>query len=166
MEVGLDGTLHNAVSLPMDLSVTRVETAWTTDCAAPALRITLSDGRCPAGDGHEVEFLIDAAAIQHGRIGRGNHLIEAEPLDGGLRIRYRRPREVDPVGEGVWGTCFGATGSVDFMLAPSVDRDTEFRVRFTTTLTPCDDKTEDTREVNGTLDVTIEDGLDDACPEP
>lgn len=163
-DVGPDGTLFDAVSSPADLGVTRVEATWDGDCVRPTIRVTLSDGRCPLGNGHEVEFRFDAGAIASGKLSRGVHYLEPEPGNVDIRVRYRRPTSLDPVGAGAWGTCLGVVGTLDLPIAPGVDERDELRGRFQMELAPCDSLALATRSVNGTFDVTLRRGLGDVCP--
>jgi hypothetical protein len=164
LDVGPNGKLPNAVAVPVDLEVTRVETTWTGDCVAPVIRVTLSDGDCPSGDGHEVEVSIDAPAVADGTVRRGQNPLEPEPVAGGIRMRYRRPASLDPATAGEWGTCAGVTGNVDFTQTPGTDGGAELRVRLQTQLAACDDVTVGVQVVNGSFDVTLIRGLDDLCP--
>lgn len=164
LDMAPDGTFTNALSSPVDLGVSRVEATWDGDCIVPTIRITLSDGQCPLGKGHEVELQFDARAIADGKLTRGVHYLEPEPGKLDIRVRYRRPASLDPLGAGEWGTCLGVTGMIELPETPGVDARDELRGRFTMNLTPCDDVNVETRAVNGTFDVTLERGLDDVCP--
>jgi hypothetical protein len=148
---------------PLDFEVSRLVGAWEGDCDAPVFRIELSGGECPNGNGHQLTFLVDAAAIRDGNFRLGLNSVLPEPNDIGVRIRYERPDGTDPEGE--WGTCAGAEGTIDLLDdAPSTERLSELRSRFSLDLTACDDGTVPLQTVHGTFNVVMRRGLEDICP--
>lgn len=161
--IGGDGTI-NEVSLPVDFTVTRVESTWEGGCRNPTVRVTLSDGDCPHGNGHELVFSFEAEALDPERllITGGQNAIRPEPDDVGLRIRYRRPDLLDPTGE--WGTCTDAEGFVNFLEIPSARRNDSLVATFQVDLTPCADGTEGTQMLVGEFNASLQRGLTDVCP--
>jgi hypothetical protein len=157
----LDGSFYNAVVAPDDFSVTRVETTWAEDCETPTIRLLMSDGRCSMPGGHVLEISMEADAIERRDLVVGQNLVQPEPANRGLQVRYTRPSSRAPAG--TWGNCEGADGNIDFIEIGAGARD-DLQAQFQFLLTPCDESTPGTQSVQGTFDVVLRRGVDEACP--
>lgn len=157
------GEFYNTVLAPTDFAVTRVVVGWEASCAQPTIHVVLSDGRCADGDGHELTFLIPADGIENGTVVLGQNLITPEPASGTIRVRYARPDDLAPNGE--WGTCDGAAGNVDFVDQLETTNGSQLEGRFQLELTRCDTGESNVQTLQGTFSVTLEDGLEDVCPQ-
>lgn len=160
-DMPLDGSFYNTVTLPDDFTVTRVETTWGEDCATPTIRLLMSTGRCSQPGDHVLEIAMEADAIDRRDLVVGQNVVQPAPADRGLQVRYTRPSGRSP--SGTWGNCEGADGSVDFIALGTDARD-DLQAQFQFLLTPCDDETAGTQSVQGTFDVVLRRGVDDACP--
>lgn len=161
--IGGDELINQVTAPATDFTVTRVEATWESGCTDPTIRITLSDGRCPDGNGHELVFFFEADAFS-GLVTAGQNTIPAEPGDRGIRARYRRPAPLAPEGE--WGTCAGAGGLIDFVDPPSSRRFAQLRASFQLDLTTCDEDTTGEQQLFGTLNATLQRGLSEICSSP
>jgi hypothetical protein len=157
------GTFYNAIETPSDLEVTRVVSTWEVGCAQPTLRIVLSDGECPDGQGHELVFLLGVEEIESGVLAMGQNPLMEEPAVQGLSLRYRRPGRLSPTGQ--WGTCAGVEGSVDLLGPLRLERGEVLQSRFFMDLTACDGSANGPQAIAGTFEVTLRRGLQDACPD-
>jgi len=156
------GRFLNAVTFPEDFAVTRVVATWEGGCEVPTARISLSDGACPDGQGHEPSFLLSYNEVIDRTIYQGsNELMEESPVSG-IRVRYERPHRLTPAGQ--WGTCLGVTGSVDLLGDLLFEREELLQGRFQLELPPCDDGGNEQQSVAGTFSVTFERGLEQLCP--
>jgi hypothetical protein len=91
-------------------------------------------------------------------------VVEPEPNDLGVRIRYVRPDRLMPAGE--WGTCAGVTGIIDlFGDEPNTTLRSTLEGTFTLELAACDDSEAPPQTVSGTFDVTLRRSLADYCPD-
>jgi hypothetical protein len=155
-----------ATSSPRDFMVTRQVATWKGDCPNPWLVIELSNGVCPNGQGHELEFWFPANSIADGSIGLGLQLIDPDTTTGAIRIRYTRPARATPVG--VYGNCEGSgmvsMGNMNFYDAPDVTRRMNLRATYELTLVPCDGKSNPVQMVSGYFDVRVQRPLATVCP--
>ena len=156
------GRIYNGVSLPLDLRTTRAEAAWEAGCADPMLRITISDGGCSEGNGHELTFWVPAAGVENGSIVIGQNTIAEEPTAGSIRVRYTRPTRLTP--NGVWGTCEDASGTLDIIGELSLRGGRHVQATFLLDLTRCDDGEASTQPVNGEFNVELPASLVEVCP--
>lgn len=159
------GRYLNAVDEPPDFKVTRGLATWDITCTPPTIVLALSTGDCPEGAGHELEFALDATAIQAGVISPGQNAIESESIGKTLRVRYVRPRGLSP--SGVWGTCAEVppTGGVtirDERLG--VGYGARFEALFQMTLSPCDVSANPAIQVEGSFDLQLRRSIDEVCP--
>src|SRR5687768_11592941 len=76
----------NSIGTPTDFAVTRVVGTWDDGCNPPTVKLVLSDGRCPSGDGHELTFFLDIDSLLE-----GENSIVPEPDGRVVRVRYTRP---------------------------------------------------------------------------
>jgi hypothetical protein len=143
------------------LSVTRSEAAWLEGCVQPILRITLSDGDCPNGEGHELTFFLPADGVENSNLVIGQNLIMEETLTS-IRVRYARPGRKPP--SGVWGTCEDASGFLDIVPPLQLMEGRLVQGNFMLDLTRCDDGTPSTQIVNGSFSAELPAGLGDVCP--
>lgn len=152
-----------ATEYPTDFSVTRQVATWTGDCPSPSLTIELSNGACPNGLGHELQFWFPANSILDGQIALG--LNEVEPdfaSSSGIRIRYTRPAKLSPAGS--YGNCEGASGQISFFDAPDITRPMNLRATYDLMLTSCDDTANPMQRVSGYFDVRVRRELEVVCP--
>jgi hypothetical protein len=154
--------LVTGVSTPMDFSVTRVVATWQTSCVEPSILIELSDGTCRAPKAHRLQIVLDAKAIQTGAILPGLNTLSAEPDDHGIRMLYLRPTHLSP--DGIWGTCGGIPGTVEFVGEPDVTKGSRLQGRFILNLAPCDRSDNEDEMVIGAFNVVLARGLEDVCP--
>jgi hypothetical protein len=155
----------NAVDEPHDLDVTRAVGTYEPSCTEPAVRIALSDGKCPGGLGHELTFLLDAAALYDGGIQVGQNLLQAETSISPIRVRYLRPRGLASSGE--YGTCGTATSGFLTFRDPRLgtDRLSHFEALFQMFLPPCDGSDNAAVQVNGSFDVAMSRSLAQVCKQ-
>jgi hypothetical protein len=159
------GRFFNAVDEPVDLSVTRTLATWGLACERPTIRIALSDGECPDGDGHELTFFLDYFAIENDLIARGANPIQPESEARDIRVRYVRPGWLEPTGE--WGNCGpDPSGSVIFKDRIETDAFDWIQAQFQLQLTACDGSDNPNQQLNGSFDVQLRRGVDQACPSP
>jgi hypothetical protein len=155
-----------STSSPRDFMVTRVVGTWKGDCPNPRLVIELSNGICPSGQGHELEFWFPSNAIADGSIGLGLTLIEPDSVADAIRIRYTRPERWSPVG--VYGNCDDsgmiAAGYINFYDAPDITRAMNVRASYELTLVPCDGKSNPAQMVAGFFDVRVPRDIASVCP--
>jgi hypothetical protein len=154
------GTLENEVTAPGDFTVTRLQTRWL--CDPDEIEITLSDGRCPNGRGHELVLTIDAAALEDGAVVGGQNVLMPEPDQLGLRLRYTRPFPAIPQGE--WGTCAGASGTVDFLQEPETRALSTIQARVVADLTACDESGAPPTSMAATIQALVPTARETACP--
>jgi hypothetical protein len=158
----LTSDLVNAIGAPSDFAATRLVAAWEASCAKPTIRIAMSDGACPSGHGHELSFSLAAAALDAGTIHGGLNTIVADPSPDQIAIRYARPNHLDP--NGTWGTCNGASGTLDLLGELATKAGTVFQGRFDLLLTACDGSTNGPESVSGTFNASLRRGVKDVCP--
>jgi hypothetical protein len=150
-----------ATTTPTDFAVTRQVGTWIGDCPLPAIAVELSNGACPNGQGHELEFWFASSAIEDGLIAAGLNFIEKDSVSG-IRVRYTRPERSSAAG--VYGNCNGAEGTITLYDAPDVTRAMDLRARYELSLPPCDDKLNPIQEVSGYFIVRIRRSLPTVCP--
>ena len=155
--------LTTGVSTPSDFVVTRALASWEADCAQPTILIELSEGSCPDGSAHKLQFLIDADAIDSASptVLVGLNTLTAEPDDKGIRIRYIRPHSLDP--HGTWGTCDGMPGTLELIGDPDTTLGTRLQGRFILDLAACDGTTNEDENVQGSFNVLLRRGRGDVC---
>jgi hypothetical protein len=154
---------YNGVSTPTDFIVTRSEAAWLESCALPTLRVTISDGHCPRGDGHELTFFIPADGVEDSNVVIGQNLIMEETIGlTSIRVRYTRPVRRQP--DGVWGTCEDASGTLDIVPPLELEKDKLLRGNFTLDLTPCDEADPSLQIVMGSFSAQLPESLLEVCP--
>jgi hypothetical protein len=151
-----------ATSLPLDFKVSRQVARFAGDCPNPSLLVELSNGICPNGQGHELEFWFPANLIADGAIGLGLNTIDAESATAGIRVRYTRPERYSAAGE--YGNCDGSSGTLSFYDAPDVSRPMNLRATYELSLVPCDGKTNPMQRVVGFFDVRVRRDLAATCP--
>jgi hypothetical protein len=157
------GRYTNATNEPSDLKVTRVLGTWEPACGRPTIRLEMSDGDCPDGDGHVLQFFFAAAAINTGTIvAGGSNAVVAETENPDLRVRYIRPSGLEP--SGVWGNCDGPSGAIDLVEPIGTDAFDWFQGEFRLQLSPCDGSDNGIQQLDGSFDIQIRRGLDDVCP--
>jgi hypothetical protein len=154
--------LANVVTLPTDLVVTRAEAAWEEGCIQPSLRVTVSSGNCPDGDGHQLTFFLPADGVEESTLFIGQNLIMPEPAAGSIRVRYTRPTRIDP--SGVWGTCAGSDGTLDIIGDLELIQGRILQASYILDLTRCDDGEESVQEVTGSFHVEVPASLSAVCP--
>lgn len=152
----------NAIEQPTDFAATRASATWDIDnCSDPMLVVALSSGNCPDGDGHEIIFYVPAEGIEDGTVVLGNNPI-AEDAPGKIRVRYTRPTRVTPNGQ--WGTCDGASGTLDLLRNIDLIQGRKLEANFLLELTRCDDGTPSVQTVEGQFNVEIPASIDKLCP--
>jgi hypothetical protein len=151
-----------ATSAPLDFKVTRQVATWTGDCPSPSITIKLSNGICPNGQGHELEFWFPANAIADGTIGLGLNRVDVEPAFNGIRVRYTRPERYS--GEGQYGTCGAVTGNISFLDSPEITRANDLRAQYELNLGACDGKANPNQIVSGVFNVRLRRALSMVCP--
>jgi hypothetical protein len=164
---GLDpstGRFTNATNEPSDLDVTRVLGTWEPACGRPTIRLEMSDGECPDGDGHVLQFYFAATAIETGMIVAGSNPLVPETENSDIRVRYIRPSGLEP--SGVWGNCDGPSGAIDLVAPLGTDAFDWFQGEFRLQLSPCDGSDNGIQQLDGSFDIQIRRGLDDVCPPP
>ena len=145
------------VSLPSDFTPTRAYAGWGPGCQT--LRVGLSDGMCPDGEGHELSFEFNRRVLQDGGIFVGLNVVEPEPNLNGVRVRYRRLS--DPVG--LWGNCPGSSGTLDVTSLETFVSTLSFA--FSLDLSPCGDTMDRSRQsVVGSVSVPLRRSAQEACP--
>jgi hypothetical protein len=158
------GRYTNATNEPSDLRVTRVLGTWEPTCGRPTIRLEMSDGDCPDGDGHVLEFFFTAAGIDTGTIVAGLNPLEAATENPDISVRYVRPGPLEP--SGVWGNCVGPSGAIDLVAPLGTDAFDWFQGSFRLQLSPCDGSDNGIQQLDGSFDIQIRRGLDDVCPTP
>lgn len=154
--------VYNGVATPLDFDVTRTISAWEEGCAAPTLRVTLSDGGCPPGNGHELTFFIPVDGGAEGSsLVIGQNVIREEPAPGYIRVRYTRPTRLSP--NGTWGTCEGASGTLDVIGDIQLIRGRRLQANYSLDLTRCDEGRSSVQIIEGQLNVEIPASLSDIC---
>ena len=156
------GEYANAIEMPADLAATRIVGTWSGSCDPAAVKVEMSDGDCPDGDGHELIFLLDAASIREGVLGVGIHDLSADGMGSPIQVRYVRPAKLEPAGE--WGTCEGVSGTLSISGEPGVGRLDELQALFEMQLAPCDGSGQAAQTVRGTFHVMLRRALVDVCP--
>lgn len=146
---------------PSDFRVTRQAATWRGECDDPIVAVELSGGSCPRGDGHELEILLVARAVEDGLIAFGRTELLPEPDSLGLRVRYVRPDGLEPAG--TWGGCAGSGGELNFYDAPDVSRSGRLRAGFSFDLTGCDDPGRLPIRVEGYFDVALRRARSSVC---
>jgi hypothetical protein len=150
-----------ATTTPADFAITRQVGTWTGDCPSPSIVVELSNGNCPNGQGHELEFWFPANGIEDGNVSLGLNILDPDALNG-IRIRYTRPERYTAAG--VYGDCGGATGTLVFYDPPDVTRAMNLRAKYDLMLPPCDGKPNPVQAVSGYFDVRIRRALPMVCP--
>jgi hypothetical protein len=154
--------LANIVTMPTDLQVERAEAAWEEGCVQPSLRVTLSSGNCPDGDGHQLTFFLPADGVEESTLLMGQNLIMPEPAAGFIRVRYTRPTRLEP--NGVWGTCNGASGTLDIVGELELIQGRILQGNYTLDLTRCDGGEDSVQLVTGAFRVVVPASLSAVCP--
>ena len=152
----------DAIAMPSDLLASRVVATWSGSCDPAAIKVEMSDGECPDGDGHALTFLLDALAIRDGTLGLGLHDVVPDSSGGPIRVRYIRPARFAPQGE--WGSCDGVTGTFNIAGMPGTRKYNELQAQFEMKLTPCDGSDLAPQSVQGTFNVELRRSLDTVCP--
>lgn len=177
------GQLFNHVTSPTDFAVTRVRAFWEPSCAPPTLRIEMSGGSCiTTSNDHALVFRLDAEKIRLGTIHEGHNPILGD-IDAGaallpdaastglgdggaaglttIPISYTRPQSRSP--SGTWGTCSGASGSLEVIGVPSTNAQTRLQATFDLDLTACDNTGSAPQHLAGSFNVVLRRGLSDVC---
>lgn len=157
--------IRNGVVVPEDFIVTRAQAVWEAGCTLPTLRVTISDGDCPVGEGHELTFYVPADGVDNSTVVIGQNVImeESSAAAGNIRVRYMRPSRF--IDDGEWGTCQGVSGTLDIIGELELDNGSHLQASFTLELTRCDGERPETNQtVNGTFNVELPEGLDEVCP--
>lgn len=152
----------NAVSAPDDFELGHVVTTWEGRCSEPTLRITLADGECPDGGGHDLTIRFTVEDLRAGLVGPGQNPIQPRAEGGAMEVTYTRPENFTPAGE--WGNCPEAIGIVDLLGDLSLEEDTHVEGRFQLELTACDGSGNDPVSVNGEFNGPLVRGVEDLCP--
>jgi hypothetical protein len=154
--------LPNVVTLPEDLEVTRASAEWEEGCDQPTLRVTISSGNCPDGDGHELTFFLPANGVADSTVVLGlNQIMEDQA--GYIRVRYTRPGRINPSGE--WGTCEGASGTLNITGELELLEGRTLQGDFFMELTRCDSGSDPAlQQLDGSFNVEVPASLDDVCP--
>jgi hypothetical protein len=142
--------------------VTRVLGTWEPACGRHTIRLEMSNGKCPDGGGHELQFYFAAAAIDTGTITAGSNALVSETENPDIRVRYIRPGGLEP--SGVWGNCDGPSGAIDLVAPLGTDAFDWFQGEFRLQLSPCDGSDNGIQQIDGSFDIQIRRGLDDVCP--
>jgi hypothetical protein len=156
---GGDMPAATATDQPADFAVSRQAVGFSADCSL--LTIELSNGTCPRGDGHELEFTLNVAGIEDGLIRLANNEVSADSSN--IIVRYTRPSTLTP--NGVWGSCGSATGQLVFLEAPDLTMSANWQANFQLLLAPCDGTTNAPIEVDGEFDFALRFNLATACPD-
>jgi hypothetical protein len=151
----------NMVTAPSDLTVTRAAATWDVNCMDPTLRVSLSSGSCPNGDGHEVTFFVPAEGVEDSTVVLGQNVIMTDS-PGRIRVRYTRPGRVNPDGE--WGSCDGVVGTLDLIRQLDLIEGRRLEGDFQIDLTRCDDGAPSIQVLEGSFNVEIPASLEDICP--
>jgi hypothetical protein len=159
------GVYINRASSPADFEVTRTVVAWESSCMQPTIRITLSDGDCPEGDGHALTFIVPAAGIDNGDVLLGQNVVTGNPGSNNISVRYTRPDSLDLEPHGEWGSCAGASGTIELRGELQTDDDSAFVGQFQLELTRCDGGEESVQQLIGEFGVELPAGLLDVCTE-
>lgn len=146
---------------PADFVVTRQAEIWSDDCTQPRLTISLSDGFCPTGLGHQLDLTFSVNDIEDGAIRLGNNAVGPETDAPFIRARYTRPSRLKP--NGVWGTCSGASGQIVFFEAPILTAGSLFQARYQLELSPCDGSASATQFVVGTFKMRLSYSIASVC---
>jgi len=154
--------LANVVTSPIDLAVSRAEAAWEEGCVQPSLRVTVSDGNCPDGDGHQLTFFLPADGVEESTLFMGQNVIMPEPAAGFIRVRYTRPSRLEP--SGVWGTCSGSSGTLDIIGDLELIQGRVLQANYTLDLTRCDDGEDSIQQVTGSFHIEVPASLSEVCP--
>jgi hypothetical protein len=162
----MPGVYFNLAENPTDFVVTRSVVAWGSSCVQPTIRITLSDGNCPDGDGHELTITIPADGIESGSVLLGQNPVMGEPGSNNISVRYTRPESLDLEPYGQWGSCAGASGMVELRGTElATDDNSPFYGLFQLDLARCDDGEASVQQLVGEFGVELPEGLLDVCPE-
>jgi hypothetical protein len=156
-----DSPGETSTERPADFVVSRQAELWSSDCSHPQLTISLSDGFCPAGLGHELNLTFSVNDIEDGAIHLGNNAIVSDSESSSIRVRYSRPIRLKP--HGVWGTCTGASGQIVFFEPPGLTAGSLFQARYQLTLPPCDDSSEEPMFVVGTFKLRLSYSVASIC---
>jgi len=147
---------------PQPFPVASAFATWDTEaCERPTLILGLSDGSCIPGFGQQLLILLARDDIGTS-IYPGENILEAEPFDDAMRVRYFVPGGAAE--RDAWGSCTGAAGTVTFS---DID-DTEgaaVRGTFSMALTDCvDPRDAPPATVSGAFDLTVPVAFETACP--
>lgn len=167
-----DGTLLTGVSNPPDFMVTRVLATWGDSCLEPTIKILLSDGKCPNGKAPDkqqsLQILLLAGAIDGTASGAvpitgGLNTISSDPENASITVQYTRPKDLTPHGR--WGSCAGMPGTLTLTNDLATTRLARLAGTFAFDLSVCDGSATNTDQaVNGTFNVQLRRGREDACP--
>jgi hypothetical protein len=161
-EDSADGQYANAIAMPADLLATRIVGTWSGSCEPAAIKIEMSDGDCPDGEGHALTFLLDALSIRDGLLGTGIHDLAPDSTGGPIRIRYVRPTPLESAG--TYGTCDGVLGNLNVAGELGTVRFDRLQARFEMQLAPCDGSGLPLQSVLGTFNVELQRSLSTVCP--
>jgi hypothetical protein len=161
-EDSLDGQYANAIEEPTDLLATRIVGSWSGTCDPAAIKIEMSDGDCPDGEGHALTFLLDALSIREGVLGTGIHELAPDSAGGPIRVRYVRPTPLESAG--MYGTCDGVVGNVNVAGELGTVRFDRLQARFEMELPPCDGSGLPAQSFLGTFNVELQRSLSTVCP--
>ena len=148
----------NSIGSPRDFAVTRVVGTWDNGCKTPTVKIVLSNGRCPDGDGHELTFFLAIDSLLE-----GENTLVPEPDGEVVRVRYTRPKSIEP--SGTWGSCPGSNGTFNIKGPLDPEDPGNLQAMFQLELTKCDGSSATgTQMVTGRLNVTMRRTVKDVCP--
>lgn len=151
------------VDMPGDLTLTRQVERWTNDCRNLRLVLEFSDGTCPLGTGHAVTFDFGYQDVVDGVVHGGNNIVGSDTETPGIRVRYTRPKDLDPHGQ--WGTCDGASGQLVFGIQPVLEPGQYLQARYQLDLTRCaPGGSAETIFLQGAFNVLLRTSHSDACP--
>lgn len=157
-----EATLVTSTQSPEDFEVTRLSIGYSEDCIEPKVIIELSDGRCPDGDGHRLQFEFDATAVFDGQIPRGQIDLGTAVEARQIGVTYTRPSGLTP--EGTFGTCATAEGLLGLTQQPGTARNSVYAGSYQLTLSACPGSSAPPQDVQGTFTGKLRVGLDTACP--
>jgi hypothetical protein len=157
---GGDTPNETSTDTPADFMISRQAVSW--QCDPDRITISLSDGSCPRGAGHELTIELSMAAIQDMVLRLGNNPVLAESDSGNMRVRYTRPKRLaDP--SGTWGNCLPADGQLIFLEAPELKARALLQARFSMMLPACDDSGNPPYLVAGAFKITLRHDPSEAC---
>lgn len=157
------GSLGNTASSPEDFEVGRVEHVFA-DCTRRTLELRFGKGVCTRPRSPELRIEFSAVEIEAGRLRRGQIPVRSDrsPAAAGLSIRFRRTTGSDA---GEWGSCGIPSGTIDLRTTPRLERGAVYTGSYDMSLPPCDGTNAQPVILQGTFNVALSLGIEEACGE-